>query len=27
LRFLTHGLGRHRAFGFGAIMLVPPGEQ
>jgi CRISPR system Cascade subunit CasE len=27
LRFLAHGLGRHRAFGFGAIMLVPPGEQ
>lgn len=25
LRFLAHGLGRHRAFGFGAVMLVPPG--
>jgi CRISPR system Cascade subunit CasE len=23
--WLTHGVGRHRAFGFGALMLVPPG--
>jgi CRISPR system Cascade subunit CasE len=27
LRFLAHGIGRHRAFGFGALMLVPPGQQ
>lgn len=26
LRFLTHGIGRHRAFGFGALMIVPPGQ-
>lgn len=25
LRFLAHGVGRHRAFGFGALMIVPPG--
>jgi CRISPR system Cascade subunit CasE len=25
LRFLAHGVGRHRAFGFGALMVVPPG--
>lgn len=24
-RWLAHGVGRHRAFGFGALMLVPPG--
>ena len=23
--WLAHGVGRHRAFGFGAVMLVPPG--
>lgn len=23
--WLAHGVGRHRAFGFGALMLVPPG--
>lgn len=25
LRFLSHGVGRHRAFGFGALIVVPPG--
>jgi CRISPR system Cascade subunit CasE len=25
LEYLAHGVGRHRAFGFGALMLVPPG--
>jgi CRISPR system Cascade subunit CasE len=25
--WLAHGVGRHRAFGFGALMLVPPGRQ
>jgi CRISPR system Cascade subunit CasE len=25
LRFLAHGVGRHRAFGFGAMIIVPPG--
>lgn len=25
LRFLAHGIGRHRAFGFGALIVVPPG--
>jgi CRISPR system Cascade subunit CasE len=25
LDFLARGVGRHRAFGFGAVMLVPPG--
>jgi CRISPR system Cascade subunit CasE len=24
-RWLAHGVGRHRAFGFGALILVPPG--
>ena len=24
--YLAHGVGRHRAFGFGALMLVPPGS-
>jgi len=24
LDFLQHGVGRHRAFGFGALMIVPP---
>lgn len=24
-RWLAHGVGRHRAFGFGALMIVPPG--
>jgi len=24
---LAHGVGRHRAFGFGALMLVPPGTS
>lgn len=23
--YLAHGVGRHRAFGFGALMLAPPG--
>src|SRR5206468_4103770 len=23
--WLGHGIGRHRAFGFGALILVPPG--
>lgn len=27
LRFLERGIGRHRAFGFGAVMLVPPGTS
>lgn len=26
-RWLAHGVGRHRAFGFGALILVPPGTQ
>lgn len=25
LGYLAHGVGRHRAFGFGALMLTPPG--
>lgn len=25
LDLLAHGVGRHRAFGFGALMVVPPG--
>jgi CRISPR system Cascade subunit CasE len=25
LTYLGHGVGRHRAFGFGALMLTPPG--
>jgi CRISPR system Cascade subunit CasE len=25
LRYLAHGVGRHRAFGFGALIVVPPG--
>jgi CRISPR system Cascade subunit CasE len=25
LGYLGHGVGRHRAFGFGALMLTPPG--
>jgi len=25
LACLSHGIGRHRAFGFGALILVPPG--
>jgi CRISPR system Cascade subunit CasE len=25
LRYLAHGVGRHRAFGFGALMLTPAG--
>ncbi len=25
LAYLGHGVGRHRAFGFGALMLTPPG--
>lgn len=24
-KWLAHGVGRHRAFGFGAVILVPPG--
>jgi CRISPR system Cascade subunit CasE len=24
-KWLAHGVGRHRAFGFGALILVPPG--
>lgn len=27
LRFLAHGVGRHRAFGFGALIVVPPGTS
>jgi CRISPR system Cascade subunit CasE len=27
LRFLAHGVGRHRGFGFGAVILVPPGSS
>jgi CRISPR system Cascade subunit CasE len=27
LRFLARGVGRHRAFGFGAMILVPPGTS
>jgi len=27
LDFLARGVGRHRAFGFGALMLVPPGTS
>ncbi|MGI8498963.1 MAG: type I-E CRISPR-associated protein Cas6/Cse3/CasE [Gemmatimonadaceae bacterium] len=27
LRFLAHGIGRHRAFGFGALIVVPPGTS
>lgn len=27
LRTLARGIGRHRAFGFGALMLVPPGRS
>lgn len=26
LAYLGHGVGRHRAFGFGALMLTPPGR-
>jgi CRISPR system Cascade subunit CasE len=26
LRYLGHGVGRHRAFGFGALMLTPQGR-
>lgn len=26
-RWLSHGVGRHRAFGFGAVILVPPGTS
>jgi CRISPR system Cascade subunit CasE len=26
-KWLAHGVGRHRAFGFGALILVPPGTQ
>jgi len=26
-QWLAHGVGRHRAFGFGALILVPPGTQ
>lgn len=26
LAYLGHGVGRHRAFGFGALMLTPPGS-
>jgi CRISPR system Cascade subunit CasE len=26
LRFLAHGVGRHRGFGFGAVLVVPPGH-
>lgn len=26
LGYLGHGVGRHRAFGFGALMLTPPGS-
>lgn len=25
--WLAHGVGRHRAFGFGAVILVPPGTS
>jgi len=25
LNFLARGVGRHRAFGFGALMIIPPG--
>jgi CRISPR system Cascade subunit CasE len=27
LEFLGHGIGRHRAFGFGALIVVPPGTS
>jgi CRISPR system Cascade subunit CasE len=27
LAYLAHGVGRHRAFGFGALMLTPPGAN
>jgi CRISPR system Cascade subunit CasE len=27
LGFLAHGVGRHRGFGFGAVILVPPGPS
>jgi CRISPR system Cascade subunit CasE len=27
LSYLGHGVGRHRAFGFGAVMLTPPGTS
>lgn len=27
LQFLAHGIGRHRAFGFGALLVVPPGSS
>lgn len=27
MRFLSHGVGRHRAFGFGALIVVPPGTS
>lgn len=27
LRFLAHGVGRHRTFGFGALIVVPPGTS
>lgn len=27
VRFLARGVGRHKAFGFGAMMIVPPGTS
>jgi CRISPR system Cascade subunit CasE len=27
LHYLGHGVGRHRAFGFGALLLAPPGAS
>ena len=27
LEFLSSGVGRHKAFGFGALLVVPPGTQ
>jgi CRISPR system Cascade subunit CasE len=27
LDYVAHGVGRHRAFGFGALILVPPGTS
>lgn len=27
VRFLSHGVGRHRAFGFGAVIVAPPGTS
>ena len=27
VQHLAHGVGRHRAFGFGALMLMPPGTS